>query len=117
MGRNLLGNQSYELSTMDKLIAHILKQLQSMANDNVLQNMIEIYRRHELAGKIKPSAFQICNMAKTDQKICHCEFLGVILEEEEDDEGGENCDSNKREIDDVEDTDDGAQASKRPKRA
>ena len=40
--RCLLGNQSFELTTMDKLISHILKSLQHMANDDVLQNMIEV---------------------------------------------------------------------------
>lgn len=38
----LLGNQSFELTTMDKLISHILKNLQHMANDDTLQNMIEV---------------------------------------------------------------------------
>jgi len=140
--RSLLGNNAYELTTMDKLIAHVLKHLQNMANDDVLQNMIEIYRRHKLAGNFKPSAFheeaalmsegenmftfQICDIPKTDQKIAHCEFLGCIAEDEEgeeDDEDGllENDDEghNKRGIDDVEidDFDNSARSAKRPKRA
>jgi paired amphipathic helix protein Sin3a len=134
--RYLLGNNAYELTTMDKLISHILKHLQNMANDDTFQNMVEIYRRHELAGNFKPSAFreeaalmsegenmfafQICNVPKTDQKISHCEFLGCIaedVEDEEEDAGMEN-DDNKRGIDDVamEDTEED-QASKRPRRA
>jgi len=40
--RHLLGNKSYELTTMDKLISHILKHLQTMANDDVLQSMVEV---------------------------------------------------------------------------
>ena len=40
--RCLLGNNAYELTTMDKLISHILKNLQNMANDETLQNMIEV---------------------------------------------------------------------------
>lgn len=40
--RSLLGNQSFELTTMDKLISHILKNLQHMATDDTLQNMIEV---------------------------------------------------------------------------
>lgn len=39
---HLLGNNAYELTTMDKLISHVLKHLQNMANDDVLQNMIEV---------------------------------------------------------------------------
>ncbi|KAL7534835.1 hypothetical protein ACHAXR_006109 [Thalassiosira sp. AJA248-18] len=115
--RHLLGNNAYELTTMDKLISHILKHLQNMANDDTLPNMIEIYRRHELAGNFKPSAFreeaalmsegenmfafQMCNMTKTDQKISHCEFLGCIAEDLEDEEDAamENEDHKRGEFD------------------
>ena len=31
-------------------------------------------------------AFQICDITQTDQKICHCEFLGCIAEEVEDED-------------------------------
>jgi len=117
--RSLLGNNAYELTTMDKLISHVLKHLQNMANDDTMQNTIEIYRRHELAGNFKPSAFreeaalmsegenmfafQICNMPKTDQKIAHCEFLGCIADdvEEDDDAALENHEYHKRGIEDV----------------
>ena len=163
--RYLLGNNAYELTTMDKLISHILKHLQNMANDDTFQNMVEvcslfykcrefvgiftlistfshrslllllyqIYRRHELAGNFKPSAFreeaalmsegenmfafQICNVPKTDQKVSHCEFLGCIaedVEDEEEDAGMEN-DDNKRGIDDVAMEDMEDPASKRPR--
>ena len=44
--RCLLGNQSFELTTMDKLISHILKSLQHMANDDTLQNLIEVCHPH-----------------------------------------------------------------------
>ena len=73
----------------------------------------QIYRRHELAGNFKPSAFreeaalmsegenmfafQICNIPKTDQKISHCEFLGCIaedVEEEEEEESGDMMEEN-----------------------
>lgn len=40
--RYLLGNNAYELTTMDKLISHTLKNLQNMANDETLQNMMEV---------------------------------------------------------------------------
>ncbi|KAK1747405.1 transcriptional regulatory protein SIN3 [Skeletonema marinoi] len=128
--RYLLGNDSYELATMDKLISHILKHLQHMANDETLQNMIEIYRRHKLAGSFKPSAFreeaalmsegenmyafQICNVPKIDQKILHFEYLGCIAEDIEDDEDAER-DDNKRGLDDVA-MEEAEQVSKRPRR-
>ncbi len=41
--RHLLGNNAYELTTMDKLISHVLKHPQNMANDNIFQSMVEIY--------------------------------------------------------------------------
>lgn len=31
-------------------------------------------------------AFQICAVTQTDQKICHCEFLGCIAEDVEDED-------------------------------
>lgn len=40
--RHLLGNNAYELTTMDKLISHVLKHLQNMANDDTLQAMVEV---------------------------------------------------------------------------
>ena len=40
--RHLLGNNAYELTTMDKLISHVLKHLQHMSNDDIMQNMIEV---------------------------------------------------------------------------
>jgi paired amphipathic helix protein Sin3a len=134
--RCLLGNQSYELTTMDKLISHILKSLQHMANDDTLQNMIEIYQRHTRAGSFKPSAFreeaallsegenmyafQLCSVPNEDQKITHCEFLGCIAEDDDDeDETPEDGEDNKRGIDEVtEDADDsGELSSKRPREA
>ena len=40
--RYLLGNNAYELTTMDKLISHVLKHLQNMANNETMQNMVEV---------------------------------------------------------------------------
>lgn len=40
--RSLLGHGAYELATMDKLISHILKNLQNMGNDEMLQDLIEV---------------------------------------------------------------------------
>ena len=128
--RYLLGNDSYELATMDKLIAHILKHLQHMANDETLQNMIEIYRRHKLDGSFKPSAFreeaalmsegenmyafQLCNVPKLDKKILHFEYLGCIAEDIEEDDDADR-DENKRGLDDAA-MEEAEQVSKRPRR-
>lgn len=40
-------------------------------------------------------------MTKTDQKILHCDFLGCIAEEEEEEDMAEDSEGNKRGIDDV----------------
>lgn len=55
--RCLLGNQSYELTTMDKLISHILKNLQHMASDATLQNTIEVCWRPQYFCNLGLSLF------------------------------------------------------------
>ena len=102
--RNLLGHGGYELATMDKLISHILKNLQSMGNDDTMWNLVQLFRRHLDAGNFKPDsfrqeaaflsdgeamyAFQLCPVHKNggDRSVLHIEYLGVISESE-DDEG------------------------------
>lgn len=101
--RCLLGGGAYELATMDKLVSHILKNLQNMAGDETMQAMVEVYRRHAEEGSFKPGAFrqeaaylsegenmyafQYCTIPKTDSNILHFEFLGSIAESEQEDEG------------------------------
>jgi len=96
--RSLLGHNAYELATMDKLISHILKNLQNMGNDEVLHDLIELHRRHRDSGSFKPSAFrqeaaslsegenmfafQYSNIADTNKSIIHFEFMGCIAENE-----------------------------------
>ena len=77
--------------------------LLTVPNSTVVSSfLLQIYRRHRLAGTFKPSAFreeaslmsdgenmfafQICDITKSDQKICYCEFLGCISEDVEDDD-------------------------------
>jgi hypothetical protein len=65
-------------------------------------------------------AFQLCSVPNEDQKITHCEFLGCIAEDDDDeDETPEDGEDNKRGIDEVtEDADDsGELSSKRPREA
>ncbi len=97
--RCLLGHHAYELATMDKLISHILKNLQNIANDDIMQDMIEIFRRQNANGAFKPNAFkqeaamvsegenmfafQYCQVPKTDKTIMHMEYLGCIVEEDQ----------------------------------
>jgi len=101
--RCLLGHNAYELATMDKLISHILKNLQNMANDNTMQEMIQIFRRQQASGGFKPDAFkkeaamisegenmfafQYCKIPKSDKSIMHMEFLGCIVEDVGRDDG------------------------------
>jgi histone deacetylase complex regulatory component SIN3 len=97
--RSLLGHGAYELATMDKLVSHILKNLQNMANLNTMQNMIQVFHRHKKIGSFKPIAFrqeasmlsegenmfamQYCKVPKSDETIMHMEFLGCIAGSDE----------------------------------
>ena len=99
--RCLLGHGSYELATMDKLVSHILKHLQNMANDESMQGMIQIFKKHLDSRCFKPLgfrqeaamvsegenifAFQYCQIPKMDKTIMHVEFLGSIINDEDDD--------------------------------
>mmetsp|Transcript_52509 Transcript_52509/g.60621 ORF Transcript_52509/g.60621 Transcript_52509/m.60621 type:complete len:1011 (+) Transcript_52509:265-3297(+) len=101
--RSLLGHGGYELATMDKLISHILKNIQSMANDDTMWSLVQLFRRHLDAGGFKPEAFrheaaylsdgeqmyafQLCPIHKDrgDKSILHVENLGVIVESEDED--------------------------------
>ena len=96
--RCLLGHGGYELATMDKLISHLLKNLQAMGNDDTMWNLVELFRRHMDEGSIKPEsfrqeaaylsegeavfAFQYCPLQHDDKAVLHTEYLGVISEEE-----------------------------------
>merc|ERR1712129_38033 len=106
--RSLLGHGAYELVTMDKLISHLLKNLQSMGNDEILGNLIQLYLRHKDSSGFKPSAFkqeasqlslgenmfafQYCSLSKVDKSIMFIEYLGCIAEmdKEKSYEEGEN---------------------------
>jgi len=101
--RTLLGHWSYELATFDKVISHILKNIQNMANDDTMWSLIQLYRRHVDAGGFKPEAlrqeaaylsegepmyaFQYCPIQKErgEKAILHMENLGVIVGSEEED--------------------------------
>lgn len=111
--RCLLGHNAYELATMDKLISHILKNLQSMANDDTMQEMIQIFRRQHASGCFKPMAFkqeaamvsegenmfafQYCKIPKSDRAIMHMEFLGSIVENENEEESSSVIHDDKNE--------------------
>jgi hypothetical protein len=84
---------------MDKLISHILKNLQSMGSDETMQNLVQLFRRHLDAGSFKPDAFrqeagylsdgenmyafQICKVPDSDNRVLYAEYLGVISESED----------------------------------
>lgn len=99
--RCLLGHGAYELATMDKLVAHILKHLQNLANDDTMQGMIQVFKKQMESGFFRPQAFkheaamisegenafafQYCHIPKSDNTIMHVEFLGCITEDDDDD--------------------------------
>lgn len=103
--RSLLGHGGFELATMDKLISHILKNIQSMANDDTMWSLVQLFRRHLDAGGFKPEAFrqeaaflsdgesmyafQSCPIRKGgggDKSILYMEYLGVISGSEAEDD-------------------------------
>jgi len=100
--RCLLGHGAYELATMDKLVSHLLKNLQNMANLDTIQNMIQVFQRHKEMGVFKPLAFrqeasifsegenmfafQYCKIPKSDNTVMHMEFLGRIAGSDEESE-------------------------------
>jgi hypothetical protein len=43
---------------MDKLIARIWKNLQSVAQDETMWNLVQIYRRHMDAGSFQPEVYR-----------------------------------------------------------
>jgi paired amphipathic helix protein Sin3a len=92
--RSMLGHGAFELTTVDKLLTHILKNLQILANDEVFQSMIQVFRRHLLSKKFKPNAFrqevamlsegepiyafQHCTIPKSDRAVVYMELLGSL---------------------------------------
>jgi hypothetical protein len=100
--RSLLGHGAYELATMDKLISHLWKNLQAIAQDETMWNLIQLYWSHKEAGSFQPEsfrqeaaylsenepmyAFQICPVQDKDEAVMYMEYLGVIAEVEDDDD-------------------------------
>jgi paired amphipathic helix protein Sin3a len=92
--RGLLGHGSYELATMDKLISHIWKNLQTLSQDETMWNLVQLFRRHMDAGTFQPEAFrqeaaylsdgeqmyafQYCPGQGKDDAVLYAEYLGVI---------------------------------------
>ncbi len=97
--RSLLGHGAYELATLDKLISYIWKNLQSLAGDETMWNLIQLYRRHQETGVFHPEAFrqeaaflsdgevmyafQHCPLSGKDESVLYVELVGVMDEEDE----------------------------------
>jgi len=95
--RSLLGHGAYELAALDKLISNIWKNLQSLAQDEVMWNLVQLYRRHKDAGTFQPEsfrqeagylsdhepmyAFQQCPIPGEDESVLYIEYLGHIAED------------------------------------
>lgn len=98
--RSLLGHGAYELATMDKLISHLLKNLQNMGTDETLFNLIQLHRRHRDKKSWKPNAlrqeanqlsdgehlfaFQYCQVPEKDSSVLYVEYLGFNNMDEQD---------------------------------
>jgi len=122
--RSLLGHGAYELATMDKLISHLWKNLQSLAGDEAMWNLVQLYRRHLAEGSFQPEsfrqeaayhsegeqmyAFQYCPLQGDDKAVLHFEYLGVM----EDPEGvNDDEDEDMEDADPIEDEDVGLRAA------
>jgi len=113
--RSLLGHGAYELATMDKLISHIVKNLQNMASDDTMHSLIQLFRRHHDAGSFKPEAyrqeaaylsegdnmfaFQYCKVPDDDEAVVHMEFLGVISDSDDGEAGSGDLASEQKDSD------------------
>lgn len=104
--RCLLGHGAYELATMDKLISHLLKNIQSMGGDDTMTQLVQLFQRHYNAAdgaSFKPDsfrqeaaylsggenmyAFQMCKLPDdTDRRVLYTEYLGVIAETDDEDD-------------------------------
>jgi paired amphipathic helix protein Sin3a len=100
--RLLMGHYAFELSTMDKLVSHLLKHLQNMGNDEILNSLMQLHKRHLDAGSFKPNAFrqeaailsegemiyafQYSRVPNSDKSIMHYEYLGCLSDTDEDEE-------------------------------
>lgn len=100
--RGLLGHGAFELATMDKLISHIWKNIQTLAGEETTWNLIQLYRRQLSGGGFKPEsfrqeaayhsegepmyAFQYCPVRGKDAAVLHFEYLGVLEDSDEADE-------------------------------
>jgi hypothetical protein len=127
--RYLLGHGGYELATMDKLLGHILKNLQSMASDDTMYNLVQLFRRHAESGHFRPAAFkqeaayfsddepmfafQYCQVPGEDKAVLYNEYLGVMEDDQSSEETSEDNDAVVSE--DVEESS-APPPAKRPKR-
>ena len=129
--RSLLGHYAFELATMDKLVAHMLKNLQNMGNDEILNGLLQLYKRHLEAGSFKPSAFrqeaallsegeiifafQYCREPDSDRSILYNEYLGCISEGDGDeDDSISGAERKERSLDDLTNETDGEGNSSQP---
>jgi hypothetical protein len=91
--RSLLGHGAFELATMDKLISHLWKTMQTLSQDEVSWNLIQLYRRHAKSQELwhfdafrieaghfsegEPMyAFQHCHVPEQDCSVLHMEYIG-----------------------------------------
>lgn len=110
--RSLLGHGGYELATMDKLISHIWKNLQALAGDETMWNLVQLYRRHAEAGTFQPEAFRLeaaylsdgeamyafqhCPVSGKDESVLYMEYVGVMDDDEDAEEDDNSEPSTKR---------------------
>ena len=73
--RQLLGNNAYELYTMDKLIVHLYKQIKIMGDDDVQHRFAQIFRRYRRNSGV----FRSCAIKNEASHWSSDEVFGIEL--------------------------------------
>lgn len=86
--RSLLGNKSYVLYTLDKLVAQAVKHLQAMANDENVTKLVGLFVYHHHSGRaVDPVVYRdhvACILSHTMEdvfriQVCFCVVVYLLL--------------------------------------
>jgi len=80
--RTLLGNKSYVLYTLDKLIAQAVKHLQAMANDENVTKLVGlfVYHHHHSEGGVDPVLYRdhvACILSHTMEDVFRIQLMAA----------------------------------------
>lgn len=79
--RSLLGNKSYVLYTLDKLIAQTVKHLQAMANDENVTKLVGLFVYHHHSGRaVDPAVYRdhvACILSHTMEDVFRIQLMAA----------------------------------------